>query len=372
MKIRGNTVGTPMSVSVVMDDSKVCDKAWSSKKIIDRFCPSFTESGSVISCEPVEGYPLNAVSTLPVSDTGYTNITFEQLGKNLYNEDEYPLRKGHYVKQSIYRADLCACVEKFIPVSHLRGLKITISHVAPLNQPGLYFYTAADGNTVIQPSTQAGWKGPTFTVPDNASYMRFAVPNECADTRCIQIELGEVSTDYEAYKAQDVKNVEFPQTVFGGTFNWNTGELVSTQGGVKFSELDWHYDEVFAYFYADLPSNVDESAEMSCTGFEYRPGAYDDIVAGGSESDVFDVRDGRIVVYNPGNDNLADFIDYKASEDFDCILWYSMVEPSRYDLEPFDIVGKEGVNTIITSPVVTTVSGKEDLLAIIEKLRAKE
>ena len=201
-------------------------------KAIDKFCPDFTVSGSAVSCAPVEGYPVKVVSTLPERDAGYTETSFKQGGKNIYDEDEYPLRRGHYVKQSIYKTDLCSCVEKFIPVSHLRGLKITISHVAPGNQPGLYFYTDADGNTVIQPSSQTGWKGPTFTVPDNASYMRFAVPIECADSRCVQIELGEVATEYKPYATPEERSVSFPQ-ISGGTFDWTSGKLTTTSGAVQ-------------------------------------------------------------------------------------------------------------------------------------------
>lgn len=217
-------------IQVAENTPKVYEAGYN--KAIDKFCPDFTVSGSAVSCAPVEGYPVKVVSTLPERDAGYTEISFKQGGKNLYDENDYPLKRGHYVKQSVYKNDMCSCVEKFIPVSHLRGLKITISHVAPLNQPGLYFYTSADGNTVIQPDSQAGWKGPTFTVPDNASYMRFTVPVECADIRCVQIELGEVSTDYEPFTPPDVHSVSFPQ-ISGGTFDWNTGILIDMDGNVN-------------------------------------------------------------------------------------------------------------------------------------------
>ena len=58
MKIRGTTITTPIARSAVADDKSVSNKPWSSKNTVDKLCPTFTESGSVVTCEPVEGYPL--------------------------------------------------------------------------------------------------------------------------------------------------------------------------------------------------------------------------------------------------------------------------------------------------------------------------
>lgn len=38
--------------------------------LIDKLCPAFTESGSVVTCQPVEGYPLQAVSHIAVVRDG--------------------------------------------------------------------------------------------------------------------------------------------------------------------------------------------------------------------------------------------------------------------------------------------------------------
>lgn len=57
------------------DDSKIASgSAWSSKNTVDNLCPSFEESGSVVVCEPLEGYPLEVVSKIP-ADVGVSKIT---------------------------------------------------------------------------------------------------------------------------------------------------------------------------------------------------------------------------------------------------------------------------------------------------------
>ena len=58
MKIRGTTLTTPIARHAIPDDSAVSSKPWSSQNTVDKLCPSFTESGSIITCQPVEGYPL--------------------------------------------------------------------------------------------------------------------------------------------------------------------------------------------------------------------------------------------------------------------------------------------------------------------------
>ena len=82
MKIRGTTITTPLARSAVADNTSVSNKPWSSKNTVDKLCPSFTESGSVVTCEPVEGYPLEVGA-----EEGATQIT--RCGKNLFNYKDW-------------------------------------------------------------------------------------------------------------------------------------------------------------------------------------------------------------------------------------------------------------------------------------------
>lgn len=63
--------GQPGQDGVQLNDNAVnTTEAWSSKKIVDTLCPSFTETGNPITCNPVEGYPLSAVVTLEPKQAG--------------------------------------------------------------------------------------------------------------------------------------------------------------------------------------------------------------------------------------------------------------------------------------------------------------
>ena len=63
--------GQPGQDGVQLNDNAVnTTEAWSSKKIVDTLCPSFSASGNPVICHPVEEYPLSAVVTLKPKQAG--------------------------------------------------------------------------------------------------------------------------------------------------------------------------------------------------------------------------------------------------------------------------------------------------------------
>lgn len=63
--------GQPGQDGVQLNDDAInTTEAWSSKKIVDTFCPSFSVSGNPVTCNPVEDYPLSAVVTLEPKQAG--------------------------------------------------------------------------------------------------------------------------------------------------------------------------------------------------------------------------------------------------------------------------------------------------------------
>lgn len=49
---------------VRINDAQVANYPWSSKKIVDTLCPSFTATGNPVTCTPVENYPLGVMVTM--------------------------------------------------------------------------------------------------------------------------------------------------------------------------------------------------------------------------------------------------------------------------------------------------------------------
>lgn len=74
------TAGTGIDDTVISKES-----TWSSKNTVDKLCPSFTESGDVVTCEPLEGYPLEVITKLP-TENGVSKITLQHGGGDESNE----------------------------------------------------------------------------------------------------------------------------------------------------------------------------------------------------------------------------------------------------------------------------------------------
>lgn len=62
-----------------IDDNAVGENAWSSRAIVQRLCPPFTESGATVTCFPVAGYPLSVVSRIDPAQAGAGTPTTENV-----------------------------------------------------------------------------------------------------------------------------------------------------------------------------------------------------------------------------------------------------------------------------------------------------
>lgn len=199
MKIRGGTVSTPMARGVVLSDTEIGDRAWSSKVTVDKLCPSFEKTGTVVQCEPMEGSDL---VILGEEVPGTHDIAV--CGKNLYDKttypcdtDGYPIKKtGTFSASETYRRT------GFIPCSHIAGQTITLNY-APVtaNNPGMAFYRYIPEVNDVESCKAAfcgGGTGYNTEVPSDAKYMCFcvAVANKDKD---IQIEIGSEATVYEPF-----------------------------------------------------------------------------------------------------------------------------------------------------------------------------
>ena len=76
LTVNGITYAVTDPTAPRIDDSVLGDAPWSAKKIVDTLCPAFTKTGNMITCTPVEGYPLSVAA-----DAEATAIT--RCGKNL-------------------------------------------------------------------------------------------------------------------------------------------------------------------------------------------------------------------------------------------------------------------------------------------------
>ena len=192
------------NVQVVdVDDSKVGSLPWSSKNTVDKLCPSFSESGSIVACEPVEGYPLT------ITAEGATTIT--RCGKNLLNDDWKTWSNW---------------VNKQFMLSLPAGSYVA-SATKPTKETYLYIQKSVDGGSTwtdhgkVLANTTA--RTITFTVADGEMWALWtSKEGYLALVDSFQIEMGSTKTDYEPFR--------------GDTFG--VGEPVLAIAGVNYIYAD--------------------------------------------------------------------------------------------------------------------------------------
>lgn len=195
-----------------------------------------TESGGIVSITDMSSEdPGLEVS---ISGANPASVTVIACGKNLYNKAAYPLdivgypyssttATGTFAQSSSYKRT------DFIPIAHLAGQTIVLSHCPNATNPGMCFYTRIP-DISDKDDCKAACCGNTnkasMQVPADAAYMVFCVKNEDA-TANVQIELGANTTDYEAYVGQSVV-ANADGSVEGLTAVYPTMNIFSETAGV--------------------------------------------------------------------------------------------------------------------------------------------
>ena len=167
MKIRGNTVSTPLARGAVVNDKAVSNAPWSAKKAVQTFGVPINKREMFVQIFPIDGTSISVKVTKPATTT---HIKLYCTGKNLYPQtaDAY---EGGYINQktgNVQSASSSIC-SKHIPVAHLvlKTLAITNAYVGGSN-PGWAFYTV-DGKYI------SGGNTATALVPPSAFSFRFTV-----------------------------------------------------------------------------------------------------------------------------------------------------------------------------------------------------
>lgn len=224
--------------SAAIDDSVVSTrKAWSSKNIVDKLCPSFTETGVMVTCEPVEGYPLEVTA-----DAEATEVT--RCGKNLAKlrtQKNYSLSGMSSVVDgdaTVFNGTSAIAANNvylFVNVTFPNGVMTRTT--PPKFQPGKYVLKTElvsgtiSGATIVLETTPKGGTAQYSYVAVGASktiefstttfispIMQFSANGTAENARVrIQIERGNTATAFEPYN--------------GGTFN--PGETIPALPGVN-------------------------------------------------------------------------------------------------------------------------------------------
>lgn len=202
-----------------MDDCAVGPDAWSGKNTVDKLCPGFTESGAMVTCEPVEGYPL-AVQT----QEGAATIT--RAGKNLLPDSWRTDASGATILLDVPPGQYCIHGEfdttseryVYLEKSTDGGQTWTVTGVGD-NGTGGYIFAGTTSRKVV------------FTVTDDPSEMRriWTRIGDIPYILTLQLESGSVATAYEPYRGAEFSPGETIPALSGINTLWaDSGEITVT------------------------------------------------------------------------------------------------------------------------------------------------
>ncbi|WP_297234020.1 hypothetical protein [uncultured Flavonifractor sp.] len=376
--------------TIIDDTTAQLGKTWSSLTIVDRLAPAFESSGPVVTCNPVEGYPLHVVSQIvPVQEgegdpspdnvrpiKGWAEANLWVGGANIINAfDELIIPQDRY-SFSISSGNLFDAI-KSLP----RGKTLYMSW----DDVGTN-YDQGTSNMIsfYNGGHSAGFKiqkNVAFIIPtDGIVYTQllcYAGTNKTQDAVWSNFRCGptlESVADYVPYNpASKTITLPFGQVVYGGTLDWTTGVL--TVGSI-FLKLDTTYSIGLYQF-------QDKNGVFFSSPLLYSPSRIEGVCSHGicttypsisSESWIWIGANNPLVYWIGvldvlGLSTVDEFKSWLDTQDVQIV--YPMQEPVTIQLTPQEILALSGTNTIYTDTGDTTVSGRADPNAIIQQLAAR-
>lgn len=383
--------GPPGQDGVQLNDSAInTTEAWSSKKIVDTLCPSFSVSGNPVTCNPVEGYPLGAVVSLepkqagtgdpspenvrPIS--GYDSVAVNVRGKNLVNletqtftqvknvslEDEIPA--GSYVFSANVQTNSgdSQCLVNFIDAENA----LVFSAYMPVSSESSYAVTLSRHVKIIS----------MYAARNNAASIGYQVT--FSD---IQLEAGSTPTPYEPYQPGTTATLTLPETIYGGTVDsvtWvgeKTWEFVEFDGSETIQVGTDNLTSVYRYYITSylFPSSY-SAAQGVCSHLPVGDRSQLNV---DREQCILGSTNVYIYLYLdktdfPDINSVSTWLAAQAAAGTPVQVAYKLATP-----EPFKATGNQalpavaGLNTVYTDGDSLAVSGRQDLLYTLQTMQAE-
>lgn len=233
LTVNGITYAVTDPTAPRIDDTVLGDAPWSAKKIVDTLCPGFTKTGSIVTCTPVAGYPLEVAA----------DSTVTRCGKNLLD-------------MSAQQVGLVS-VPSSTTVSQYWGVALQLQpgtytlhaeqREAPPEEQYLYGVLATPDNTFIQTfhsviGTRLETKTATLEAPCLLYIYAGAWPNpkstgvlknsamKCFGYYNVQLEYSGAATAYEPYAGESFAPGETVPALPGINTLWAESGVITVTG----------------------------------------------------------------------------------------------------------------------------------------------
>ena len=378
--------GPPGQDGVQLNDNAVnATEAWSSKKIVDTLCPSFSVSGNPVICHPVEDYPLSAVVTLepkqagtgdpspenvrPIS--GYDSVDVNVRGKNLVDYTKAQPRDISQTVEIIPNGVKWSGDYYFkIPITGLpKGSTIVCTYTSELAGMWNIQYSDGtfDGNYPVNGKPLA--LSPNKT-PENLLIYSSSPGQVVTDAifTNIQLEFGSTPTPYEPYQGETT-TLTLPETIYGGTVDAVTGVGSKEVDIIELSVADMDNNDNFPGWRAqdwirDYVENTNQDTKFSIAA---------DYVASNADGEKVLRFNATAAVYF--ENTFFGLTQSQLKEQYpDLVFQFAF---RRLSPEPFQATGNQalpavaGLNTVYTDGDSLDVTGRQDLLYTLQTMQAQ-
>ena len=378
-----------IAVTNPMNDEQVsAGTTWSSLNVIKQLSQPFSQSGSIITCYPVDGSPLHVVSDITAAQegegdpspdnvrpiSGWNSAKLTRCGKNLFDRETSTLLYAYISSSGIFmsaahRTAVLPCKPNqtysitTIPTTHNLAVAFTQSNPADNTAIPLMSYATSTNNIVTATSTTT------------SNYMLIYIYNFNTDLavklddvlRSLIVELGSAATSYEPYRGQ-AHTADFPETVYGGTLDWSTGVLTVTWvkadlsqpfyyptggNGVRFNKA---LDDNYNHNTTALCSHGLIVKNIHTHGF---------IIGADNNNNVYAVG----LLDDLGLSSIEEYKTWAESNTIE--LYYKTNHPYTIQLTPTQILAISGLNTVYCDTGDVTVTGYEDPRHTVAQLTSR-
>lgn len=218
----------------------------------------------------------------------------------------------------------------------------------------------------------------TFTVPANVQYV--SITGDMANIDKVQLELGSTASPFEPYQG-DTFTLDFGQTIYGGTLDWNKGGLVvgraihtmdgTTSGAMltatSGSRPNFYY-AAKAISDALWPSANDTVADMVSSHFKTE--AWNRVTEHSTFDEIAMLNNGYVgFAYNGTIDAANAWLAAQHAAGTPVQIAYKLANPITIQLTPQQITALAGLNTVYSSADGMAVNYNKDLAKAFEELK---
>lgn len=395
--------------SQINDTVVSAESTWSSKNTVERFLPEFSESGAAVECHPFPLCPLDVSTTFepaqvgsgdPYPAGGGKNLLLNTAGSGTANGITFTLNAdGTVTANGTATANAYYDINKALslpagqyalsgcPSSSNGANYLVYAQSAKGDRydsgKGVYFDAAADETWYVRIKIASGITVSNLTfrpmirkaTETDATYAPYSNIRPISGYDSLELTQADKTENKNTY------TVQLGQIVYGGTYDWNKGELVAewklvTFDGTENATLNSAESDYYNRFnyYGLKDTNMASSLPELSVFSHFRTRRFHD--QGSLLRNTAEMHSNEfypIFRVDKAWSTVEEWTSYIAEQyaaGTPVQICYKLATPITIQLAPLEIMPLDGTNVLSSNPGNTTVSGKLDPIYLHEQNKA--